>query len=333
MDFAFFKLPDGRAWIGEGPFRSSAEPENAGSFYINDFSLGDAQPWKTPATLRMVEDAGELEKIVPVAASLRIAWKKPGTEWFKMVFRRIRRDVTAHRLRKMVPVMSETGEIIEGEPASLLHRVFRSPDQFWSYVRVDGGAGFAGATPELLLTRKGNSLTTMALAGTARPSGGDDFASDLKEIEEHELVADFIDEALRSVGGVQREPRKVSAAAGLTHFMTRFTASLDNGVSDSSLVKLLHPTPAVGCLPRDEAALKKLVEYRRLLGTGDFFGAPFGIHIGGEFHCAVAIRGIFWKDREASLPCGCGIVAGSAFDHEWRELRQKREAVARLLGV
>ena len=135
------------------------------------------------------------------------------------------------------------------------------------------------------------------------------------------------------MGEVARDEREISAAGGLTHFRTRFSVVLRGTCNDGGLVRLLHPTPAVGCLPRDEPSLRKLMEYRRQLGAGDFFGAPFGFRVGGEFHCAVGIRGMSWSGREVKLPCGCGIVGGSAFDHEWRELRQKRDAVAKLLGV
>src|SRR5436190_23000695 len=109
MDLAFFRLPDGRAWIGEGPFSSAASPSTGPSFYINGFTLNDEQPWKTPARLIEIRNAGDLDRWIPPASPLRIHWTQPGTEWFKMVFRRIRRDVVAQRLRKMVPALAERG--------------------------------------------------------------------------------------------------------------------------------------------------------------------------------------------------------------------------------
>ncbi len=333
MDLAFFRLPDGRGWIGEGPFTESAKPSDRASFYVNDFALEDAKPWKTPARLVEIKSAADLDPFIPSAEPFRVTWQTPEPEWFKMVFRRIRRDVLAQRLRKMVPALTERGVVVAGGPATVLRRAFAAPAGFWVYARIEGDTGRLGATPEMLLTRAGSKLQTMALAGTAKPSGAEDFANDIKEIGEHELVANFLEETLGTVGKVAREGREVSAAGGLTHFRTRFSAVLQGSPDDADLVRLLHPTPAVGCLPRDEPSLRKLMEYRRRLGAGDFFGAPFGFRAGGEFHCAVAIRGISWKGSEVSLPCGCGIVAGSAFDHEWRELRQKRDAVAKLLGV
>ncbi len=334
MDLAFFRLPDGRAWIGEGPFAEAETVPEAASFYINDFTLSDAKPWKTPARLIEIKSASDLEAFLQSLKMPHIHWQKPDTHWFKMVFRRIRKDVLAHRLRKMVPVLTERGRLIEGNMAFLLRSVFTAPQGFWGYGCIHGEAGFLGATPELLLQQTGAHLETMALAGTAKPSGAEDFASDLKEIEEHELVAEYIEASLRQVAVVQRQPREVSVAGSLTHFRTAFTAELKSpSENEGDCIKLLHPTPAVGCLPRDETALKKLMDYRKQLGVPEFFGAPFGFKTEGAFHCAVAIRGVSWRGDEVSLPCGCGIVAASAFDHEWRELRQKREAVAKLLGI
>lgn len=333
MDCAFFRLPAGRAWLGVGPFAEAAEPSAGPCFYVNDFTLSDARPWKIPQELVEITHAEELAAHLGTFAAPRIIWEKPPTEWFKMAFRRIRRDVLAHRVRKMVPVLNERGTVTEGHPAAMLARVMGAPSGLWGYARFDDAGGFLGATPELLLNVEGRKLETMALAGTAKPNGGESFLTDAKEIEEHELVAGFLDEALSSLGPVQRSQREVSEAAGLTHFRTRLSVTLAQEHALHDLVRRLHPTPAVGCLPRDDEALTKLMEYRTQLGVPGFFGAPFGLKIGDHFHCVVGIRGIAWKGSDVLLPSGCGIVGGSAFDHEWRELRLKREAVAKLLGV
>jgi menaquinone-specific isochorismate synthase len=276
----------------------------------------------TEADLRL--DDGELP---------RIAWDRPQAEWFKMAFRRIRKDVLGERLRKMVPILTERGTLQGGRLATLLARVMQVPEGLWSYAFMQDGSGFLGATPELLLDVEGRTLRTMALAGTAKPNGAESFVTDAKEIQEHELVAGFLAEALGELGSLTRGPREVSAAAGLTHFRTQLSVEMDKAPDLNALVRRLHPTPAVGVLPRDEASLARLMEYRRQLGTPDFFGAPFGFKDADAFHCVVAIRGIGWRGSEVLLPSGCGIVGGSAFDHEWRELRLKREAVAALLGV
>ncbi len=329
-DFAFFRLPDGQAWLGLGPFSESADMPEGTAFFANDFDLTDPRPWKKPARLIEVHSSQDLPG---VNAKMRAMWEKPPTEGFKMVFRRIRREVVAGRLGKMVPVLTEGGRVLEGDPASLLPAVMRAPNNLWGYARVTEDRGFLGATPELLFRQEGNEVKTMALAGTAKPGADDVFLADVKEIEEHEIVARYLAERLGTLGEVQRDQRHLCEAAGLRHFQTGLSVICREPQAPDHLVRLLHPTPAVGCLPRTEEWLGRLREYRSLLKVPGFFGAPFGFSHEGVQHFVVSIRGLGWEKDRLMLPSGCGIVGGSAFDHEWRELRLKREAVVRLLGL
>ncbi|MEZ5386071.1 MAG: chorismate-binding protein [Prosthecobacter sp.] len=335
-EFALFRLPDGRAWLGEGPFTPLAEaPPGGGAFYVNDFDLSDQRPWKVPARLHSVTSE-DLPRAIHLNGSTtpRIHWAKPATEWFKMAFRRIRRDVQVKNIEKMVPVLTETGTLISGDPRRLLEAVMEAPANMWGYAHVTKNGGFLGATPELLFKSRGKTLETMALAGTAKPGQQDAFLNDLKEIDEHEIVVRFLIDRLGSLGEVVRQPRTLCQASGLVHFQSSVSVNLTEKVDPAKLVPLLHPTPAVGCLPRDDAALAKLREYRQQLQVPGFFGAPFGfIETDGTAHVVVAIRGLSWDEETIRLPSGCGIVGGSAFDHEWRELRLKREAVLRLLAL
>ncbi|MDB6138034.1 MAG: hypothetical protein JWO94_1106 [Verrucomicrobiaceae bacterium] len=331
-DFAFFRLPDGRAWLGLGPFTESADLPAGTAFYVNDFDLADPKPWKVPARLLEVTGPQDLDEVTGGGHGLRVLWEKPRTEGFKMAFRRIRREVLSGRLTKMVPVLTECGTA-EGNPAALLHAVMNAPRNLWGYARAANGNGFLGATPELLFQCEGLEVKTMALAGTAKPGADADFLTDVKEIEEHEIVARFLAERLGTLGPVQRDERHLCEAAGLRHFQTGLKVQCPAPPDPNQLVKLLHPTPAVGCLPRDDEWLAKLHEYRAFLKVPGFFGAPFGFSHAGMQHFVVSIRGLGWEGEKITLPSGCGIVGGSAFDHEWRELRLKREAVVRLLGI
>lgn len=336
MEFALFRLPDGRAWLGEGPFTAlAAAPAGGGAFYINDFDLNDPKPWKVPSRLRAIT-AESLPKAVHLNGSKtpQISWAKPATEWFKMAFRRIRREVLAKRIEKMVPVLTESGTLTAGNPKRLLESIMNAPANMWGYAHVTESGGFLGATPELLFKTHAQELETMALAGTAKPGHQDAFLTDVKEIHEHELVVGYLAERLQTLGEVLRQPRALCQTSGLVHFQSKVSVKLRQNVDPTQLVPLLHPTPAVGCLPRDESSLAKLREYRQQLKVPGFFGAPFGfIENDGTTHVIVAIRGICWEGDKISLPSGCGIVGGSAFDHEWRELRLKREAVLRLLAL
>lgn len=337
-DIALFRLPGGRAWIGQGPFESFTEaPAGGGVFYVNDFDLSDPKPWKKPAHLVEVGPESLAQNVGWNGAQPpHIQWAKPATEWFKMAFRRIRREVLARRLEKMVPVLTEQGTITEGDPVRLLERVMSAPANTWGYAWLQGNQGFLGASPELLFRLQGSTVETMALAGTAKPGDQAAFLTDVKEIEEHEIVVRYLSEQLGHLGKVEREPRGLCQTTGLLHFQSHLRVKLEQPAEAAALVKALHPTPAVGCLPREEPWLARLREYRSQLNVPGFFGAPFGFIEPGDAptcHMIVAIRGLSWAGREAQLPSGCGIVGGSAFDHEWRELRLKRESVVTMLGL
>ncbi len=337
-DIAFFRLPDGRAWIGHGPFESLAHmPSTGGAFYINDFDLSDPKPWKIPTKLEQVDSARLSQSAsFNTAEAPFIQWAKPATEWFKMAFRRIRREVLAKRLVKMVPVLTERGTIVSGDPIFLLDRIMTAPSNTWGYARIEGNQGFVGATPELLFRSKDHQVETMALAGTAKPGAQEAFLQDVKEIDEHEIVVRYLQDQLSPLGEVNREPRDLCHTSKLLHFQSNLTVKLSAEADPDTLVRELHPTPAVGCLPREDTWLQRLKEYRTQLRVPNFFGAPFGFVEPGDSHLChmvVSIRGISWLGAEAQLPSGCGIVGGSAFDHEWRELRLKRESVISMLGL
>jgi menaquinone-specific isochorismate synthase len=125
-DFALFRLPgEETAWLGWGPFRATELcPDSGGAFYVNDFTLTDPQPWKIPQRLEKITLA-QLETQLPALneAPPLVAWSRPTTEWFKMVFRRIRREILAQRLEKMVPVLTEHGLLKSGQILRLLRPI------------------------------------------------------------------------------------------------------------------------------------------------------------------------------------------------------------------
>jgi menaquinone-specific isochorismate synthase len=185
-----------------------------------------------------------------------------------------------------------------------------------------------------LFTLRNGSLEAMALAGTAPLHEINKFPADPKEIFEHELVADYLENLLSPLGTVRREPRTLLHLGSMVHFLTRLTVPVHVGARDlEGLVKRLHPTPALGAWPRGDGALRQLLEYRRRLGVPAHFGAPFGVLHDGGFDVLVAIRNLSWEGEDVFLPSGVGLVSGSRFDREWRELALKRNAVKSLLGV
>jgi menaquinone-specific isochorismate synthase len=166
----------------------------------------------------------------------------------------------------------------------------------------------------------------------ARSEDRDVFAVDEKEIREHEYVAQSLVAKLLDLGQLERRSREILDLGSIVHFLTLIQVDLDTPMTTSELLRRLHPTPALGPLPRTDATMERLLEWRGRLGCPPEFGAPFGLWDHGRFDAVVAIRGIWWQDHSLSIPAGCGIIEASRLVNEWRELRLKREAVKRFLG-
>jgi menaquinone-specific isochorismate synthase len=180
---------------------------------------------------------------------------------------------------------------------------------------------------------KGRSLETMALAGTVECGEIDRFESDPKEINEHELVAEYLCRKLDTIGTVKREPRYVLRLGPIAHLLSMIHVGLTEELELNELIRFLHPTPALGALPRNEHTLARLHAFREELETPGWFGAPFGAWMDGEFLAVVAIRNIIWSGKRAYLAAGCGLIEASQLESEWKELGLKRLAVKRMLGL
>ncbi len=318
-------------WVwGRGPFRRASQaPAGGVAFYVNDFNLSDAEPWRVPA-----EWGVGAAPALPGAEPLEIAWEAVERGAFDRAFAEAEAERATGRLRKVVLAVPERGRVVEGQAGELMARALRFPGGgvCWSYAWHEGDAGFAGATPECLFTLRGGRLHTMALAGTARPAERAGFEADEKEIREHEFVAETIAAKLAPLGVVKRGPREVLNVGEMLHFITRFAVEVD-GVEPDRMIRQLHPTPAMGVLPDDETTRARLSTWRGELETPAGFGAPFGVKWEGGFHAVVAIRGMSWRGPEVSLTAGCGLVEGSRLEREWRELELKRAWVKRALAI
>jgi len=324
---AWLARSDGSVVIGRGPFEAVAEmPASATAFYVRDFALLDQHPWKIPAALEVIS-SGEFAAQHAAEPPPQCQWQALDAAPFAAVFHEVMAAIHAGRFEKTVPVVTETGCCEHAPGAAISAAMARQTAPLYSFGWSQGHTGFAGATPELLVSLVGLQLETMALAGTARRDERDVFSVDEKEIREHEYVAQSLVAKLTDLGHLQRRPRDILDLGSIVHFLTLLQLDLHQPQSPETLVKRLHPTPALGPLPRNAKTLAMLLEWRTRLGCPAEFGAPFGVWHDGRFDAVVAIRGIWWNGRQLILPAGCGVIEPSRLVNEWRELRLKREAV------
>lgn len=204
------------------------------------------------------------------------------------------------------------------------------------------GPVFIGASPERLLSIttsvNGKQLTTDALAGSA-PRGNslktdrliaEKLLNNSKERYEHQVVVEFIIKQLIQLGLTPRfdDTPEVLRLANIQHLHTPIQAALPSNIKPLTLVKTLHPTPAVAGLPRPTASqlLKTIESFDRGL-----YASPIGwIDANGNSEFVVGIRSALISGRQARLFAGAGIVAQSNPQSELAEVKLKLQA---LLGA
>ncbi|MFP7492157.1 isochorismate synthase [Terribacillus saccharophilus] len=207
---------------------------------------------------------------------------------------------------------------------------------------VENGTGcFLGATPERLVRVEAGVLHTSCVAGTA-PRGNDEkedqsigeaLLQDSKNREEHQYVVKMITGVIGKYSKDLRLPAspQLMKLRQLQHLYTPVTAKLLPGASLQQIVQELHPTPALGGLPKQEAL--DFIETKEPLERG-WYGAPIGwldSYRNGD--TAVAIRSGLLHDDQAVLFAGCGVVKDSDPEMEFEETAIKFRPMLEALEV
>lgn len=210
------------------------------------------------------------------------------------------------------------------------------PNSYPFAVALGPRTSFIGCSPERLFARCGRELLTEALAGTVA-FGGDaraaaaELTGDDKIRLENELVAqDIVSRLIPLSHHWQIGAAEINPLVDVAHLRRPIRAELQPGVSDASLLRILHPTPAVGGSPRAAALahIRSLEDYPR----GWYAGAVG--YLGHEHsEMVVAIRSALVEDRLLHLFAGVGLVQGSDADSEWQELNHKVTTLLKLLGL
>lgn len=315
--------------------RSAVCPPQKGAFFAPDFHQHDPTPWWVPEEFRVSTGDGDRAPRSLVSAPDFPPLDRGTVEAeVEAILTRIEKG----DLQKIVPVwFSRSTWIPSGEEAALLSRNARAlGSNQMAYGLLGAGEGMVGVTPEILFrVDAAGILTTMALAGTQRIESGKDVAdllADPKERGEHQLVIDFFRGALDDLGAVVIGETAVREVPGLRHLFTPITLHPRAVLDFQDLVERLHPTPALGAVPR-EPGLEWLRERERQVPRGRH-GAPFGVVLpSGEMICLVAIRNIQWDQRGSMIGAGCGIVSGSIPAYEYGEAEAKIASVKAMVGI
>ncbi|WP_197319896.1 isochorismate synthase [Saccharomonospora sp. NB11] len=235
-------------------------------------------------------------------------------------------------------------------PRLLARMVHANPEAHAFAVDVTGPGDRAtrtlvGASPELLVSRRGTTVVANPLAGS-RPRSTDeaenrrriaDLLSSDKDRREHAHVASQVAEVLGRFCGelhVPAEPEVIGTPT-MWHLSTRITGTLadptDPASSSLGLAEALHPTPAVCGTPTARA--RDLIAELEPHDRGYYAGLVGWTDAHGDGEWVVTIRCAEVSDRSVRVFAGAGIVAGSDPASELAETSAKFRTLLGALDV
>jgi menaquinone-specific isochorismate synthase len=224
-------------------------------------------------------------------------------------------------------------------PGRVLKGLVSDHDGCARFAVTRSGFALLGVSPERLLSLRDGTVVADALAGTA-PRGAtteedlaiaDRLGHDPKALEEHRIVVNQIRSALdpSCSGLVVPQSPEVMSLPTVHHLWSPVHGHLKNGSGLLELSSRLHPTPAVGGSPRNEA-LSWLARHERQ-GRGWYTGAYGWMDTDGNGELSVVLRCGIVNETSIELFAGAGIVAESdpvqeMDETEWK-LRTMRGAL------
>lgn len=329
----------------EGPF-TPASPANHGEitvFFPDFYNLASTPGWIGTQTHRLSTEelrrhceAYLAQNPAPEAPVMKASWEEPRKEDFQTDLEVIQGRIARGEIKKAVPVVFARSPqtVTAAERARMILKLCDAPKTLYVYGFWQNGEGTLGATPEVLFDYEKNTLKTMALAGTcpkSEASSRESLLQDPKEMEEHMYVLEDILGVLQPWGDATVDGPFIVELPTLYHLKTDIQMRCHGKPDFYKLIEELHPTPALGVAPR-QAGYKWMEALPGQEGRRGF-GGPFAFFGPEEALCLVAIRNLQWNKTTSLIGSGCGIVAASELEREWRELYQKRLSVRKILGL
>lgn len=243
--------------------------------------------------------------------------------------------IATYDFQKVVLSRKEIQSATPENPFTVFERLLALYPSAFRYLWYHPQTGiWLGATPEQLLQKTDQSLTTVALAGTQVAATDGPVVWGEKEQQEQQLVTSYICDTLQSfTENLQVSAPYTHQAGSLWHIKTDIKATLSGDWK--ALVNALHPTPAVCGLPK-AAAYQFILNnegYDRKFYAGYLgeWNKNFTTFKAGDCDLYVNLRCMQWEKDRVALFVGCGINKGSNPELEFLETVNKAATVKRAL--
>ena len=245
--------------------------------------------------------------------------------------------IRASNLQKVVLSREELLEISNFDLVQIYNRLLATYSNAFVYVWFHPKVGlWLGASPETLLNLEGSVFKTMSLAGTQLYIKNQTAVWKSKELEEQQLVTNFIENQLQEIAvSLEIDGTETVKAGSLLHLRTKVSGVLKGTSTLKELIRSLHPTPAVCGLPREVA--------RKFLLKNEGYDRSFYTGFLGELNLQnpklnkkssllfVNLRCMKVQNNKAAIFVGGGITKDSSPEKEWEETASKAKTMKLVL--
>ncbi|KGM57528.1 hypothetical protein N799_05585 [Lysobacter arseniciresistens ZS79] len=234
-------------------------------------------------------------------------------------------------------------------PAALFQRLRENNPAPFAGLLSGGGEGWAvvSASPERLVSVRGDLVETRPIAGTRPRTPGDDDSARIgelvghpKERAEHVMLIDLERNDLGRVcvpGSVEvDELMTVESYAHVHHIVSNVRGRLRDGVTPGQLVRATFPGGTITGCPK--VRCMQVIAELEGVGRGAYTGAFGWLNRDGDLDLNILIRSAELEDDATGgstlrFRTGAGIVADSDPQRELDETRAKARGMLRALGV
>jgi anthranilate synthase component 1 len=218
-----------------------------------------------------------------------------------------------------------------------------SPTPYLFYVSSPG-CTLVGASPEMLVRVRGDTIEYRPIAGTRRRGRTEDedrameeeLHTSEKEQAEHLMLVDLGRNdvgRVAAVGSVEvHESNVIERYSRVMHLVSGIRARLRPGCTALDAMRACFPAGTVTGAPKIRAM--ELIAGLEPHGRGPYAGAVGYVGSGGVLDTAITLRTIVVIDERAYLQAAAGIVADSQPEEEAREIDNKlAAALDAVIGV
>ena len=205
-----------------------------------------------------------------------------------------------------------------------------------AFLIKDKNYSIISCSPENLITKKNNFISTKPIAGTLKKSANFNktkarafFKKNIKETKEHNMIVDMERSDLSKIckpGSVKVIKKKiVEEYKDLYHYVSLVAGKLKKNISHLDIIKAMMPGGSViGCPKINTLNLLNTQENEsRNIYTGSFGYFKFN----GDMRFNIIIRSILNYQNQSEISVASGVVIDSNAKHEFNENYIKAKAL------